>query len=242
MGERRREWEGRRDREEGERRERERERKARGIVYGGKAATTARGHLPTTSETLQPPSATTSILWSSLAPHPPSAWPGLGWAAWPQRGAARHPGHSTLLCYGAAGHQTVHPLQPCRWERLTVPKTREALFSRWPLESSKKRFFYPVCADADRFVSDSNYLKSKRGKHFSGLLLLSRAFNSPEQSPPSSARCHIYCAPRALTEPRGGSQETWFSSHLHLDSPCDLDKSRSLSGPQFPHLQNGGSN
>lgn len=71
---------GGQERQGGGREKRERERKARGIVYGGKAATTARGHLPTTSETLQPPSATTSILWSSLAPHPPSAWPGLGWA------------------------------------------------------------------------------------------------------------------------------------------------------------------
>lgn len=60
---------------QGRRRERkERERKARGIVYGGKASSTARGHLQTTSEMLQPPSATTSVLAAPgpcLEPDPP---------------------------------------------------------------------------------------------------------------------------------------------------------------------------
>lgn len=90
---------GGQERQGGGRERKERERKARGIVYGGKAVTTARGHLPTTSATLQPPSATTSVLAASgplLGSHPSCAW------HWAGQRSHRKEWHA------------IHPLQPCR--------------------------------------------------------------------------------------------------------------------------------
>lgn len=33
---------------------------------------------------------------------------------------------------------------------------------------------------------------------------------------PATLEAHVHHAPRALAEPWGGSQETWFLSHLNL--------------------------